>query len=299
MVVSMNQYHEMMQQDIELINRELDRILSLRQEPYDEVIKAMRYSVMNAGKRIRPVLALEFCRLHGGMIEDALPFACGVEMIHCYSLIHDDLPCMDDDDLRRGKPSCHKQFGETTALLAGDALLTKAFEVMAQSKLSQKNPAATIEAIKEMAFFAGTDGMVGGQVIDLAIEGKKVHPERLEQMHRLKTGAIIKAACKMGVICADGSAQEVLLAEQYGENLGLAFQIIDDILDIVADEKELGKPIHSDMENDKTTFITLFGMEHAQKMAEEYTKKAYAIAHHYPNGGFLEELIVTLLERKK
>lgn len=295
----MKQFDEIMQEDIRLINEALDRILTFRGETYDEVIEAMRYSVMNAGKRIRPVLTLEFCRMLGGKPEDALPFACGVEMIHCYSLIHDDLPCMDDDDLRRGKPSCHKQFGEATALLAGDALLTRAFEAMADSALSEKNPAAAVRAIKEMAYFAGADGMVGGQVIDLAIEGKAVSAELLTQMHCLKTSAIIKAACKMGAICAGAAQEDISLAEQYGENLGLAFQIVDDILDIIADEQELGKPIHSDLSNDKTTFITLFGMERAQRMAEEYTRKAYAIVHGKDRGAFLEHLITSLLERRK
>lgn len=295
----MKQYKQKMEAYLTLINRALSEALPLADASYDSVIEAMRYSVMNAGKRIRPVLTLEFCRALGGEVALALPFACGVEMIHCYSLIHDDLPCMDDDDLRRGKPSCHKQFGEATALLAGDALLTKAFEVMSHSELGKKDPAAALQAIRQMAYFAGDAGMVGGQVIDLAIEGKKVSPQLLQQMHRMKTSAIIKAACKMGVICAGGTKEDLLKAEQYGDNLGLAFQIVDDILDLTADESELGKPVNSDLENEKVTFITLFGMEQAEQMAQEYTNNALEVAKSLPDGGFLEELIQALLVRRK
>ena len=293
------QYEQKMQEDIQQINKTLDRLLPFRGEPYDTVIEAMRYSVMNAGKRIRPVLVLEFCRQYGGDIEDALPFACAVEMIHCYSLIHDDLPCMDDDDLRRGKPSCHKQFGEALALLAGDALLTGALEAMAASPLAGTHPERAVRAIRELAYFSGTDGMVGGQVIDLAIEGQEVAEPLLHQMHRMKTAAIIKAACRMGVICAGAGEDALELAGQYGEYLGLAFQIVDDILDVTADEQVLGKPVHSDQENHKTTYITLFGMDRARELAEDYTEKALEVARRCPDGAFLEELIHALLVRKK
>ena len=293
------QYEQKMQEDISRINGELDRLLPLRGEPYDAVVEAMRYSVMNAGKRIRPVLALEFCRQYGGDEAGALPFACAVEMIHCYSLIHDDLPCMDDDDMRRGKPSCHRQFGEATALLAGDALLTVAFETMAKAELAARHPERAVAAIRELACLAGADGMVGGQVIDLAIEGRRVEEPLLRQMHRLKTSALIQAACRIGVICAGGGGEALELAGQYGEYLGLAFQIVDDILDVTADEQELGKPVHSDQENDKTTYLTLFGMERARALAEDYTERAFAVARRCPDGAFLEELIRALLVRRK
>ena len=183
-----------------LIETAMNEFLKESDQPYNVLIQAMRYSAMNAGKRIRPILTLEFCRIHGGMVQDALPFAAALEMIHCYSLIHDDLPCMDDDDLRRGKPSCHKQFDEATALLAGDALLTKAFQVASESSLVDKDPKAAIACIQALSKFAGVDGMIGGQVLDLSMEGKslEVTPEALSQMYELKTGALIEAACTMG-----------------------------------------------------------------------------------------------------
>lgn len=296
----MKQYHKRMEEYLDLINSRLDSYLTMPGSEYDEVVEAMRYSVMNAGKRIRPILTLEFCRINGGDVEDALPFACGLEMIHCYSLIHDDLPCMDDDDLRRGKPSCHKVYGEAVALLAGDALLTKAFEVMSGSRLAQTNPKAAVLCISQMASYAGQDGMVGGQVIDLATEGHPdIAPELLSKIHLLKTSALIQAGCKMGAIAAEASCELVKNAEEYGKNLGLAFQIVDDILDEIGDEAELGKPIGSDRENHKTTFITLQGMEQAEKLAEEYTQKALSCVKKYKDCEFLEELTLSMLTRKK
>lgn len=288
-----------MDQYLNRINQALGEMLQIPDEAYAPVYEAMRYSVMNAGKRIRPILAMEFCRLNGGNPELALPFACAVEMIHCYSLIHDDLPCMDDDDLRRGKPSCHKQFDEATALLAGDGLLTKAFEVMTDSELAKQNPTAAVSAMREMAFFAGSDGMIGGQMIDLSSEGKKISAELLHQMHLLKTSAIIQAACKMGAICAGAQKEEIGLAQAYGENLGLAFQIVDDILDMVGSETELGKPIGSDVQNEKVTFLTLCGMERAEQLAEEYTQKAIKAISVYPDADELRALTVSLLSRRK
>lgn len=296
----MKPYKERMQEYLALINNALDKYLAPQGNEYDEVVEAMRYSVMNAGKRIRPILALEFCRLNGGKEEDVLPFACGLEMIHCYSLIHDDLPCMDDDDLRRGKPSCHKVYGEATALLAGDALLTKAFEVMSKSELGKTNPAAALSCIREMSGFAGVDGMVGGQIIDLKSEkNPEIAPELLSKIHLLKTSALIQAGCRMGAIAGGGAESAVENAGEYGKNLGLAFQIVDDILDVVGDEAELGKPIGSDAENQKVTFITLRGMEAAEKLAEEYTRKAVSSVEEYEDCGFLRELTLSMLTRKK
>lgn len=283
------------------INQKLDELLRLHGQPYDQLIEAMRYSAMNAGKRIRPILTLEFCRIFGGDVKEALPFACGVEMIHCYSLIHDDLPCMDDDDLRRGKPSCHKAFGEATALLAGDALLTKAFESICNSELAHAYPERGVKAASLLAAFAGADGMVGGQVIDLACEGEDavVTEEILAQMHSLKTSALIQAACTMGAAAAGANEEQIKIAEAYGSYLGLAFQLVDDILDVTSTEEVLGKPIGSDAEQEKVTMISLLGLEETKKRAEAYTQKALAAVSTLPDPAFLQELTEQLLSRKK
>ena len=225
--------------------------------------EAMRYSLSAGGKRIRPVLCLEFARIFGAE-EKALDAACALEMIHTFSLIHDDLPCMDNDDFRRGKPSCHKQFDEAQALLAGDALENYAFEVIASDdKLSFEQ---RVKLIKCLSRNVGVMGMIGGQVIDVKNEGSRLDGESLLKMYSMKTSALIKCACEMGVICA-GRDDMLPVAEEYGECLGLAFQIVDDILDITADEKLLGKPVHSDEEQNKSTYPAIFGLEAAKAKA--------------------------------
>ena len=254
------------------IEAELDRYTADCGSLHPTLLEAMRYSLLDAGKRIRPILALEFCRAAGGNPDDAMPFACGVEMIHTYSLIHDDLPCMDNDDLRRGKPSCHVQFGEDTALLAGDALQPLAFETMLSG--SQLRPDLTVRAANTLAHACGAAGMVGGQVIDLANEGKHVGLDELRLMDAGKTGAIIKAACVMGVIAADGSDEMIAIAENYAENIGIAFQITDDILDVTSTAEVLGKPVESDIGNDKSTYVSLLGLEKAREEASRYTSLA-------------------------
>ena len=222
----------------------------LPEETEDVVTEAMRYSLLAGGKRLRCALALEFCLALGGNKEDVLPFACALEMVHAYSLIHDDLPCMDDDDMRRGKPSCHIAFGEANALLAGDGLLTKAFEVMAQQ--SKIPPERTVLAIGVLAQAIGHHGMIGGQRMDLQNEGKEVGIEVIEQTNRLKTGALIIAAAQLGCIAAGADNKMTELAKKYAEQIGLAFQITDDILDCTSSAEVLGKPIGSDAENHKT-----------------------------------------------
>lgn len=254
------------------IEAELDRYTADCGSLHPALLEAMRYSLLDAGKRIRPILALEFCRAAGGNPDDAMPFACGVEMIHTYSLIHDDLPCMDNDDLRRGKPSCHVQFGEDTALLVGDALQPLAFETMLSG--SQLRPDLTVRAANTLAHACGAAGMVGGQVIDLANEGKHVGLDELRLMDAGKTGAIIKAACVMGVIAADGSDEMIAIAENYAENIGIAFQITDDILDVTSTAEVLGKPVESDIGNDKSTYVSLLGLEKAREEASRYTSLA-------------------------
>ncbi len=237
----------------------------------DVVSQAMRYSVENGGKRIRPALLLEFCRVCGGDYKKAVPFACALEMIHTYSLIHDDLPCMDNDDFRRGKPSCHIAFGEEYALLAGDALLTLAFETAMKSNLSAE---ITVKAAKELAKAAGVMGMVGGQVLDLQNEGKKVGVSDLQKTDELKTGELIRAACVLGCVCTGADDKKIAAAEKYAHDIGIAFQIVDDILDVTSDEETLGKPIGSDEENQKSTYVSLLGIEKSRKTAEELTLNA-------------------------
>lgn len=259
---------------------------------------AMAYSASAGGKRIRPCLTMEFCRVCGGAPEDALPFACGIEMIQTYSLIHDDLPCMDDDDMRRGKPSCHKQFDEATALLAGDGLLTLAFGALASAKLPPERIAA---AVAELSLRAGIYGMVGGQEMDLANEKAdditNFPLEILKATYERKTCALLAASCKLGVIAAGGTAEQLQAAGDYAVNMGLAFQIIDDILDVVADEKLFGKPVGSDAENGKPTYVTVLGLDGARAEAAKYTAAAIEALSAFPDNGLLTELTNSLLVR--
>lgn len=237
--------------------------------------EAMAYACEAGGKRLRPVLVMEFARLCGGDAEKALPFACALEMIHSYSLVHDDLPCMDNSPLRRGRPSTHAAFGETTALLAGDALLNRAFEVCLAPQNRIGLPAdSVLNAAAVLADAAGQDGMIGGQTIDLQSEGKLIDSETLEELHRKKTGALLIAACKMGAILGSADAERVAAAESYGAHLGLAFQIVDDLLDATATAEQLGKPTGADEENQKSTYVTLYGLDGARQMAENETDAA-------------------------
>ena len=262
------------------------------------VCEAMRYSVCVGGKRIRPVLMLEAYRLCGGGDDGALPFACALEMIHTYSLIHDDLPCMDDDDLRRGQPSCHKKFGEATALLAGDALLTHAFTVCAESELAKRCPARALRAVGLLSKLAGAAGMIGGQEIDLAFEGKRISLETLRTMDAKKTGALIRAACEIGAVLAGGSEEEIAALQKYAEHLGQAFQIVDDILDVEGDTATLGKPVGSDAENEKSTYVSLLGLERSKAAAAAHTEQAKeALAVFGENAAFLSALAEQLKQR--
>ncbi len=260
------------------------------------VADAMDYSLEAGGKRIRPVLVLEFCRICGGDYKKAAAPACALEMIHTFSLIHDDLPCMDDDDLRRGKPSCHKKYGEAAAVLAGDALAIRPFQIIADDKYL--NDHIKVRLISELSCSSGPEGMIGGQIIDMENEQRSsVDEANLRQMYALKTGALIKTACVMGCVSASADEDKIKYAEEYAENLGLAFQIIDDILDVTSTENVLGKPVGSDNEENKTTFVTLFGIEMAREKAREYTEKALKIADKFENGYFLKELTEYLLVR--
>ncbi len=239
---------------------------------YSKVINASRYSLLNGGKRIRPVIMMEFCRLCGGDPKDALDFAVALEMIHTYSLIHDDLPSMDNDDMRRGKPSCHKAFGEDIALLSGDTLLTEAFFIAANAPVSADK---ALKAVSYVSSYAGVHGMIGGQVLDLSFEENTPDAAALQDMYMRKTAALLIAATSIGCVAAGKDDGETLKsAAKYGYNLGLAFQIIDDILDVTANEKVLGKPVGSDEKNNKTTFVTLYGLDKAFALAAQLSNAA-------------------------
>ena len=259
--------------------------------------QAMKYSLLSGGKRIRPILLREFYALCGGMGGSALNFAAALEMIHTYSLIHDDLPCMDNDDMRRGRPSCHKAFGEDTALLAGDALLTLAFKTAAETAGIPAD--RVLKAIAVLAENAGISGMVGGQVEDLAFEKSGATIEQLRGMYLKKTSCLLSAGAVCGSILAGADEEELKYAAEYAEKLGLAFQIIDDILDCTSDEKTLGKPIGSDEKNGKTTYVTLLGIDGAKTEAERLSNEALtALCKIKGDNAALRELTADLLDRK-
>lgn len=286
---------------LSLIENKLKEYLPEEDLSQAGLFNAMRYSLLAGGKRIRPILVLEFCRACGGEKTAALPFACAIEMIHTYSLIHDDLPCMDDDDMRRGRPSNHKVFGEDIALLAGDALLTMAFEVMLRKETVE--PVGALRAAQAagvLAIAAGARGMVGGQVIDLMSEGRAISIDTLKTMDECKTGALIVAAAKMGCVLGGASQEQLIAAENYAKAIGLAFQIVDDILDVTSDTQTLGKPVGSDVGNDKSTYVSLMGLENAGKAAEELTRAAVSALDCFgQEAEYLIQLAQELASRKK
>lgn len=263
------------------------------------VAEAMAYACEGGGKRIRPVLLLEFCRLCGGDTEAALPAAAAIEMIHSYSLVHDDLPCMDNSLLRRGKPSTHAVYGETMALLAGDGLLNLAFETILSSKNRGSLTAdGVLGAASALADASGIEGMVGGQVIDLDSEGKQIDLATLEALQRGKTAALLIAACVMGARLAGATPAQEQAARTFGEGIGLSFQIIDDILDVTADAAKLGKPVGADAENEKTTYVSLLGLDAARRLAEQRTAEAVeALAVFGADADSLRQLAEALLHR--
>ena len=266
--------------------------------PQKNLIDAMNYSLSAGGKRIRPVLVYAFCEACGGNWKNAAAPAAGIEMIHTFSLIHDDLPAMDNDDFRRGKPSCHKAFGEAMAILAGDALEVLPFEVIAKDDVLTAEQKVAI--ISRLAAGAGRAGMGGGQVIDMENEERSdVDEANLRNMYRHKTGDLLAVSCVMGCICA-GVTDDAKLsaAAEYGYRLGLAFQIIDDVLDVTSTTEELGKPVGSDEEENKTTFVTLHGVEKAREIAAGITDEAMLMLENFDNTAFLRELTESLLSRK-
>lgn len=263
---------------------------------YDGLLESMHYSLTAGGKRIRPMLVLEFCRISGGNIEKTLPVACAIEMLHTYSLIHDDLPCMDNDALRRGKPTNHVVYGECTATLAGDALQAEAFGTIARSQLPAE---ARVTCVEILADAVGSDGMCAGQYLDMVGEHKLLSEDELNDINSRKTGSLLTAACRMGVAAAGGNEAMLEAAAQYGACVGAAFQIRDDILDVISTSEELGKPIGSDAQEHKNTYMTLLGEYKCMQMIEKLTDQAKnAVAGAFEDTKFLCELADSMVTRK-
>ena len=280
-----------------LVEKYLEEIMPA-DKGISDIDEAMRYSLLAGGKRLRPMLVMAAAEAVGVAGKNFLPVACGLEMIHTYSLVHDDLPAMDDDDYRRGRLTNHKVFGEGKAILAGDGLLTKAFEVM----LSQQGVEASIlvEVVKEIAVCAGSNGMIGGQVIDLAAENSEISFERLQTMHMAKTGALFKAALFAGARLAGGTDKEVAALADYAKHFGLAFQITDDILDVEGDATEMGKAAGSDVKKEKSTYVSVHTLDGAKKLAQEHVEKAIlALEPFGAKADSLKWLVEQLVQRKK
>ena len=283
----------------ELINEELYKYLESFLDNYKVIFDSMRYSVENGGKRVRPLLTLLFCDACGGNVLQALPLACAVEYIHTYSLIHDDLPCMGDDDYRRGKPSNHKVYGEAFALLAGDGLLTAAFERITDwQRAGLYSAEVAVKAIYTLSHLAGSRGMIGGQVIDLLNENNaNADFDTLKLMDNLKTGALIEAACTLGCIAAEADDEKMEAAAEFAQKIGLAFQIKDDILDVTSSLEKLGKMTGSDAQNGKSTYVTLLGVEECQKLVDKLTEEALSALDVFENNDALKEYAEYLAKR--
>lgn len=288
-------FKEQLSADTARIETRLKDIFS-GEPPRGDIYPAMEYSLLAGGKRLRPILTLECCRLCGGDVERALPLGCAVEMVHTYSLIHDDLPSMDNDDLRRGKPTNHKVFGEATAILAGDGLLTAAFGVIAAAR--ELTEQQRLEAVRALSEAAGPRGMVGGQILDMDGEDRALSRSEIEELQRLKTGALICCAARLGCIAAGADEQTVKAIEGYAQRLGLAFQVRDDILDVTGSQDDLGKPIGSDTEQGKTTFVTLLGLEECQRWVEQLSDEACRCLDGLKGTEFLRELAKVLVLRE-
>ena len=263
------------------------------EEPQQKLFDAMRYSLLAGGKRLRPIMVLEFCRMCGGDVEKAMPLAAAIEMIHTYSLIHDDLPCMDNDDFRRGNPTNHRVYGEAIAILAGDSLLTGAFEAVASANLSSQ---ARVDAVRVLAQCAGGCGMVGGQVLDIMSEERECTRQEILDIQSRKTGALIRAACMMGVIAGGCDGQRLAAAGCFADHLGLAFQIRDDMLDVVGSAEKLGKSVGTDAE--KNTFVRLYGLERCESLVQEHTDAALKTLDAFEDTDFMRELALSLTNRE-
>jgi geranylgeranyl diphosphate synthase type II len=285
------------EEDLQAVDAALQKLLPSEATPPSSIHKAMRYSVFAGGKRVRPILCLESARIFTGDVSAAMYPGCAIEFIHTYSLIHDDLPALDNDDLRRGKPTCHKQFGEAAAILAGDALLTLAFETVAAAPVDAER---RVRMVAEISTSAGTvNGMVGGQVADIEAEGKTTSPAMLEYIHRSKTAALIRASITAGAICAGATDQDVTRLRSFGETIGWAFQVTDDILDVEESSAALGKTAGKDIAQQKATYPSVFGLERSHKIAKELSEKAIAeLAFYGERASRLREIAEFLVYRR-
>lgn len=282
---------------IAFIEKELDKYLRFENEYPEVIFKAMRYSIFAGGKRLRPIMLLAACEAFGGDCEKAVPFACAIEMIHTYSLIHDDLPALDNDDYRRGNLTSHKVFGEDIAILTGDALLNHAFETMTEAccKYSDMN---CIKAMNAIGHSAGTKGMIGGQVVDVMSEGKQIDKKTLEFIHKNKTAAMIQGALTAGAYIGGASEEQIKRLNEVGEKIGIAFQIQDDILDVTSTVEVLGKPILSDEKNQKVTYVTMYGLEESKEFVKKISDEAIITLNSFDNQSrFLIELTEYLIKR--
>ena len=285
---------ERMAADKQLVEEHLDRLLPRK----DRLTEAMRYSLLAGGKRLRPILLMASADAVGGRGEDFLPSACALEMIHTYSLIHDDLPAMDDDDYRRGRLTNHKVYGAGVATLAGDALLTLAFEVLTRQE--GVSAETILHVVREVSIAAGANGMVGGQALDLESEGKRIDRDTLRRMHMAKTGALFRAAVRSGAVLAGADEAKLAALTEYAEAFGLAFQITDDILDVTGDEATIGKPVGSDERNHKSTYVTLTSLDEAKRLARKAADRAHrALDSLGENAAFLDELAEYLVTRDR
>lgn len=291
-------FKEKLREKQQLVEKELHRILDIEEKP-EIIYEAMRYSVFAGGKRLRPVLCLSSCELLGGDIKKALPVACAIELIHTYSLIHDDLPAMDNDDLRRGKPTNHKVYGEAIAILAGDGLLNLGYEVLVRHALEHPEDYERIlKATNEIATASGCKGIIGGQVVDILSQNTELTYEELKFMHEHKTAALIEASVCAGAYIAGATEEDIHALREYARLIGFAFQIKDDILDVIGEEEKLGKKVGSDKEKGKFTFVNIFELEKSQEMVVELTQNAVKILDRFGEKAlFLKELSNYLIER--
>lgn len=296
-----NNFSQLQQEKVTEIERLLREYLPVQSGYQKIIMEAMEYSLMAGGKRLRPMMMQEVFRLFGGTTKAIEPFMAAIEMIHTYSLVHDDLPAMDNDDYRRGRKTTHVVYGEDMGILAGDALLNYAFETAFHAfGLCPQDSLKIGKALRVLGEKAGIHGMIGGQVIDVKETGKQIDREVLDTIYELKTSALIEAAMMVGAILAGATDEELEKVEQMASNIGIAFQVQDDILDVTSTEELLGKPIHSDEKNEKTTYVTLYGIEKASAVVEEKSKEAIALLHELPGENeYLEELIIKLINRVK
>ncbi|WP_042271879.1 polyprenyl synthetase family protein [[Clostridium] dakarense] len=268
------QFKQSLKERANYIEALLNRYMPKEEGYQKTIMESMNYSLRAGGKRLRPILTLEACKVVGGNEEDVIPFAVAIEMIHTYSLIHDDLPALDNDELRRGRKTNHIVYGEDMAILAGDALLNYAFEIMLSNSVEKENPKKYLKAINEIAKSSGIHGMIGGQVVDVQSENKQIPKEKLDYIHNNKTAAIIIGCMRAGAIIGDASEENLDKITKYAKNIGLSFQIVDDILDIVGDEAKLGKKVGSDIDNHKSTYPSLLGLEESKIIAHKLIEEA-------------------------